>query len=363
MTKLIKLSFSLLFVACIFTTTAQTITGTEAVEYDPIGNRFLITNGNSILSQNSGSSALAFFGSGDADYGMEVIGNILYTISGSGTQFVKSFDLTTEEELNSISIPGSGFLNGMASDPTTNRIWITDFSNGDVIEIDVSTVSEWVTTTIVTSAGCTPNGITHDNTNNRLVYTCWDGGNLRSVDLDDNSTATLVNTGLSQIDGIDHDNNGNFYISSWSPTRITKLTNDFATDEIITAPGLSNPADISYAIEIDTLAIANSGNNTITYIGFDTGVGVEEISTSNNLSVYPNPVSDRSFISFSLESPERCTIALFDQSGKKVHDLINEKLSAGDHKVLLTGLSLSPGLYLCEVNIKGSIQVLKLVVE
>ena len=122
----------LAILAISFSSFSQTISGTEAVEYDPTGNRFLITNGSSILQQASGSDELEFFGNSDADYGMEVIENTLYTISGGGSQSIKFHDLTTEEELNSISIPASGFLNGMASDPIGNRIWVTDFSNNPI---------------------------------------------------------------------------------------------------------------------------------------------------------------------------------------------------------------------------------------
>ena len=224
-----KSLFTFLAVLAIsFSSFSQTISGTEAVEYDPTGNRFLITNGSSILQQASGSDELEFFGNSDADYGMEVIENTLYTISGGGSQSIKFHDLTTEEELNSISIPASGFLNGMASDPTGNRIWVTDFSNNTIYEIDVTDAADPMAETVVSNTGCTPNGVTYEAANNRLVFTCWSGGAIKEVDLSDYSVSTLTNTGLSQIDGIDHDENGKFYISSWSPTRITLLNNEFS---------------------------------------------------------------------------------------------------------------------------------------
>lgn len=59
-------------------------------------------------------------------------------------------------------------------------------------------------------------------------------------------------------------------MASWSPNRITKYSPDFSVSEIITvAGGLSSAADICYANEIDTLAIPNSGNTTVVYVGFD----------------------------------------------------------------------------------------------
>ena len=360
--KLVKFCLSLLFTTCILTASAQTITDTEAVEYDPTGNRFLITNGNSILQQNSGSDELSFFGNGEAGFGMEVIGNTLFAITGGFSQSVKAYDLTTELELFSFSPPATEFLNGMASDPAGNRIWISDFSSGDILEMDVSNFAAPSSTTPIINVGCAPNGITYDEDNNRLVFTCWNGGDLKEVDLTDYSVSTLVNTGLSNIDGIDHDGQGNFYISSWNPTRITKYSSDFTVDEIITAPGISNPADISYAIEIDTLAIANSGNSTVTYIGFGS-VGIDEINPVSDAKVYPNPISNVSVVEFELSTATSCQVNLYDQSGRLVYTLLNEDKIVGSQKILLAGLELSAGIYFCEIRTDNRSEILKLVSE
>ena len=40
--------------------------------------------------------------------------------------------------------------------------------------------------------------------------------------------------------------------------------------------GLASPADISYAVALDTLAVANSGNDVVTWHGFAPAVGVGE---------------------------------------------------------------------------------------
>lgn len=340
---------------------SQTIGTTEAVEYDPTGNRFLITNGNSILQQASGSVDLEFFGDSDASYGMEIIGNVLFTVSNIGGERVQFHDLTTEEEINSISIPGSGFLNGMASDAAGNRIWVTDFGTDEIYEIDVTDTANPTLETVVSDTGCTPNGITYDEANDRLVFTCWSGGNIRQVDLADYSLSTLMNTGLSQIDGIDHDEDGKFYVSSWSPTRITLLNHEFTAQQTITAPGLSGPADISYAVEIDTLAVANSGNGSITYIYLGDLVGQDELETTASFNVYPNPISESSFISFDLKHSTACEISIYDTQGKLVYELLNETMAAGNHKVLLAGFSLETGMYVCELKTGQTSQIIQLI--
>jgi len=327
----------------------QSINSTEAVEYDPTENRFLITNGSSILQQNSGSDDLEFFGSTGAGYGMEVMNNRLISISGTGNQPVIISDLNSESQINSFTIPGTGFLNGMASDPSTNRIWITDFSNNDVIEVDITDEMSPVISTVVSNTGCTPNGITYEEANDRLVFVCWTGGDVKQVNLPDYDVSTLVDTGLSNIDGIDHDEDGNFYISSWSPTRITKLSSDFSVEETISASGLNQPADISYAVQIDTLAVANSGNATISYIYLGDPLGVGEFKLNSDISLYPNPVSPSSFLTFTLAQAETCEVQVLDLRGKVLKQIFNDKLPAGKQKILLGDMDISSGVYFLEV--------------
>ncbi|WP_306641346.1 T9SS type A sorting domain-containing protein [Sanyastnella coralliicola] len=354
-------TFLLLFISV--AASAQNITGTEAVEYDPTQNRYIISNGSSILQQASGSDELSFFGDEDADYGMEVIGNKLYTISGGFTQSIKVHDLSTEAELGSTTISGSDFLNGMASDPANNRIWVTDFGANSIYEIDVTDDSNLVINEVVTNTSCTPNGITYDEANNRLVYVCWSGGGVRTVDLADYSTAEITDTGLNQIDGIDHDEDGNFYISSWSPTRITLLANDFTVQETVTTSGLSQPADISYAVQTDTLAIANSGNNTITYLYFGDPVGISEEEAARALTIYPNPVSEASYIQFELDKAANCQLQVIDMNGKVAAILLDEAMPAANHKVSFAGFDLPTGNYLLEATIDGVTTVERFVVR
>ncbi len=353
--KNIYILTSLLLIA--LNTLSQSITSTEAIEYDPTGNRFLITNESRILQQDSGSDDLNFFGDGAAGLGMEVMNGKLFAISES----VEAYDLVTEAEEMSLDIPGSSLLNGMASDGANNRIWVTDFDTNKIHEIDVTDLNNPVATEVVSNTVCTPNGITYDEANNRLVHTCWTGGDIRSIDLTDYSSSILINTGLEAIDGIDHDENGNFYISSWDPTRITKLSNEFTTEETITAPGLSLPADISYAVGIDTLAIADPGVQNVFYISFAIPDNVSEINQDFSLFVYPNPISESSYIEFELKQNSKCALTIYDTQGKLVHELLQENLSAGKHKVLLSGLALEQGTYICELTTNTKSQTISLI--
>ncbi len=338
---------------------AQSLTGIESVEYDEVNNRFLISNGGSIIAR-APDGTLSFFGFGiGADFGMEILGSTLFAIKGDG---IKGYDLITETEVMSLSIPSASFLNGLANDGVS-KLYATDFSDDKIYEIDVSDFSNPTATVIVNNTGSTPNGIVYDGTNNRLIFVSW-GSNapIKAVDLSTYEVSTLVTTSVGNIDGIDEDAAGNYYISSWTPARITKYNADFtSTPETITAPGLNSPADIGYAQAIDTLAVPN-GNNTVTYIGFepvnpgdtlDTAIHDLDKNPALQLSVYPNPSTinnKTTVISYELASPQKVKLALYNANGQLVKCLIDEQQLSGKHTVLLTGIELQQGMYICRLE-------------
>ena len=123
-----------------------------------------------------------------------------------------------------------------------------------------------------------PNGVVIDEAGGRAIVVMWGtNADVLAVDLATGAVTTLVNgTGLGNLDGIDVDGEGRYYISSWSPARITRYPADFSTPETVVSSGLASPADISYAVALDTLAVANSGNDVVTWHGFAPAVGVGE---------------------------------------------------------------------------------------
>lgn len=317
--------------------------GGESVEHDSVANRFFSSSDGTSIVQRFGNGTISHFGTGlDADYGMEVMGNTLFAITGDD---VRGYDLTTEMQVMSITINGAGFLNGLASNGT-DKLWATDFGNDKIYEIDVTSLSFPSYTEIVSNTVSTPNGIVYDGANNRLVFVNW-GSNapIKAVDLSNNMVSTLVTTSLGNIDGIDIDNQGNFYISSWTPDRISKYDNAFANPPVtISAPGVNNPADICYALSTDTLGIPN-GNGTVTFVGFTPSVNTEAPLGHFALSIGPNPVSESSAISFEMQAPSIVRLSVFNLKGQLQQVLLQEDYPAGSHKVLLQGSGLTAGKY------------------
>ncbi len=341
--------WAFLYVCLPLVTLAQPVFRGESVEYDYVGKRwFTSDNGTSIIQRDS-NGVVSYFGSGlKASYGMEIMGNTLFACEGTT---IYGYDLTTELQVMQAPVPGSAFLNGLTNDGVS-KLYTTCFSNEKIFEIDVSNLASPVVTEIVSATVSTPNGILFDSHRHRLILVNW-GSNapIKAVDLNGFAVSTLATTTIGNIDGIDDDGLGHYYISSWSPIRISRYDTSFVGGAVtITAPGINNPADICYAQGIDTLGIPN-GNGPVKFIGFGSVVAVEYPSKKPcALTVYPNPASEASVVSFELTDASPVVLDITDMQGRRVHTLLDEEMPAGKHIVLLAGIQLSKGIYLVHLR-------------
>ena len=221
---------------------AAQFNGAESVEYDPAGDRYFVSNTQShvisILEQGGAVSTFAS-GLGSGPHGLELLGDTLYACSGGR---VKGFLRTDGSQVADIDLSGT-FLNGLTTDGT--HLYATDFSQGRIHKVDPVAGTS---TPLVSQTIFTPNGIVYDPTLDRLVVVAW-GSNagIHAVDPVSGAMSLLTNTGLTNLDGVTIDCNGQFWVTSWTPDQLTQYDPSFALPGI-PAVGvvLNNAADIDY---------------------------------------------------------------------------------------------------------------------
>ena len=302
---------SLLLCLSTFSVHAQ-FNGAESVEYDPIGDRYFVSNTQtgviSILEQGGTVSTFAS-GLAAGPHGLELLADTLYACSG-GT--VLGFLRSTGAQVATFALGGS-FLNGLTTDGTF--LYATDFSAQRIYKIDPS-AGTWNALVSVTSY--TPNGIVYDPVADRLVVVSW-GGNagIHQVDPVTGATQLLTNTGLTNLDGITIDCVGNFWVTSWSPDQLTMFEPSFAQAGVAaTGIVLNNAADIDFDDVNDVVAVPNTGtNNVVFYAPSSCSTGLTE-ADRNDIGVFPIPASDELFIRSSAAHGER--FQLDDLGGRTV---------------------------------------------
>jgi len=99
----------------------------------------------------------------------------------------------------------------------------------------------------------------------------------------------------------------------------------------------------------------------VQFTGF-TGVQSAE-PDSRNASIFPNPFSDQTAISFTTSRPEKITITISDVNGKVVKQIENFLTSAGDHVIILNRNQLASGMYFYEMRSAEKSMSGKMIVE
>ena len=269
------LTLFILFAAPVIS--AQTFSGPESVEYDAAAQRWIVGNNTAgtVVKYHPQTSTVTPFASGlpSGPHGIEVLNGVVYVCDGAR---VKGYDAVTGTMVFNANL-GATFLNGITSDGSA-WLFVTDFTAKNIYRLNPADSSFNVMVTTLK----TPNGIYYDGANNRCVFVTWgSAAPVQAMSLADSTISTLMNTSLSNCDGITRDLNGNWYVTAWGNQSLMQFDPFFAGMPIPVMTGLSSPADIDINTTGDSIGIPNSGNNTVVFYVVPGAVGISAADPVN----------------------------------------------------------------------------------
>jgi hypothetical protein len=102
----------------------------------------------------------------------------------------------------------------------------------------------------------------------------------------------------------------------------------------------------------------NSVQSQLNTLGIDCNVGIVSNDVNNSDSYllnqnYPNPFNPVTVISYSLPKDGNVNIKVYDNLGKEVAELVNEKLSSGVYNINFKGDNLASGIYYYTLIVNG----------
>jgi hypothetical protein len=105
----------------------------------------------------------------------------------------------------------------------------------------------------------------------------------------------------------------------------------------------------------------NGCSNTDEVIIFVLSTGVDEISNTIDLKVYPNPFSNQASVEFNLNEAKNIKVLLFSAVGQLVKTVLDEKNYTGYHKLDIETEQLSAGQYIILIQTNDGIVTKKII--
>lgn len=118
--------------------------------------------------------------------------------------------------------------------------------------------------------------------------------------------------------------------------------------------GVTGQSNVRIRFRFETGSVGIN-NLYIDNIHIGRSVGIEKPEDQINLSVYPNPSTSVSHVSFYLNAPSDAVLEVFDMAGKKVLSPYSGRLSAGDGSIEMNLSGLTNGMYMVRFTVNGTV--------
>ena len=324
----------------------------ESIVYDEVGQRYLISNHatGSIVEMDSTGSRQVFNSDQNSCRGLYLRENTLYAACNAGVAVI---DLATGATTTTITVSGSQFLNDITAD-STGILYVSDSSGNRIYKINPATEQ---VTSFVSAGLSSPNGLLYDAPGNRLLVCSFRNHSpIQAVALDDSTVTTVVETTLSDLDGLTRDGLGRVYVSSFSGNAVFRFDASFSTAPEMVSQGHNGPADIFFNVIDNVLAVPNFVGHTVELIpmAVDTAIEPGALSQPTLLTMYPNypnPFRSSTTIAFTLARASAVHVRIYDIQGRLRETLVSQMLPAGHHQVDWHAPGYTSGLYLYTVQV------------
>lgn len=195
-----------------------------------------------------------------APKGLAIVGKTLYV---SDIDAVKGYDKETGKKVYELDFLSYNpkFLNDLAADAEGN-LYLSDMLADAIHKIDLKTNQ----VTLIKSGEelGNPNGLLINPKSKNLIVVTWTSGKI--LEINTAGVVEVLKESLAGLDGVDYDNEGNLFVSSFQKGEIYKIPN-YGRGEIMTfLNALTTPADISVDREKSELLIPSFDANTVSSV-------------------------------------------------------------------------------------------------
>ena len=173
--------------------------------------------------------------------GMAIAGTTLWV---ADINTLRGFDTTTGKSVATVPLKklGAISLNGVAAGPE-GVIFVSDFQKNKIFRIDTA---DGNAASVLAEGNQlnNPNGLYWDPGEQLLYVACWKGGAVLTIDAE-GAVGTFLSDPeqFSNLDGIDRDSVGNFYVSDYHNNAVYRISPELRVTALPVK--VTTPADLS----------------------------------------------------------------------------------------------------------------------
>ena len=328
--------------------------GPQKIVIDKERNRYIVSNwyggGDLVAIDSLGNQSYFVENAGMTD-GMQIVGDTVYGTGPGYSGTVRGYDLGTGLQVMDLDLSGYSVqhLSSFVVD-SAGILFASERFGTRIFKIDPKTHNYWVfaDSSIIDE----PNGLLYEPQYNRLLV-CLDQPNppILAISLTDSTVSTVVNTNLGGSDGIEKDDEGNYYITGYDLPGIYKFD-----------PFFSQPPQLIFLGDHIVYPTYNQKNNSLLITYFQTNAWGEVPLTLTNIvdqdkilngfilfQNYPNPFNPTTKITFQIPKLSFVSLKIYDVLGNEIETLVNEGKPAGIYEVEFNGTDLPSGIYVYKI--------------
>lgn len=134
-----------------------------------------------------------------------------------------------------------------------------------------------------------------------------------------------------------------------------------SNDLVVGTSGNSEPQTTFY-FDMTDVTWYYTTSTPMVRLNFDPSLGLDEVTNTFGMNVYPNPANSIATVSFELANEADVVLNVTDLSGKVVYNNAMGTVN-GAQKVTVNTDSLTSGVYMVNINVNGTVSTQKLIVR